>query len=66
MAIDQHGHTHHGLGPYPRKALLKKLGRKHASKMYRDKKDGSVVHVGYVIAGLWLELYEVKRIERKQ
>lgn len=63
MAIDQHGQTWHGL-ERPRRDLLKKLGRAHASKMYRDKKDGRTVHVGYIIAGLWLEVFEVKPWER--
>lgn len=26
-------------------------------KMYIDKKDGRIVHVGYVIGGLWLTAY---------
>ena len=29
-------------------------GGSRASKMYRDKKDGSVVHVGYVVGEHWL------------
>ena len=28
------------------------------SKMYRDKKDGSVVHVGYVVGAHWLTAYQ--------
>ena len=64
MAIDQHGRTYHGL-THPRRDLLNQLGRKHAAKMYVDKKDGSIAHIGYVIAGLWLTVYEVKRWERK-
>jgi hypothetical protein len=64
MAIDQYGHTYHGLGPAPRKALLEKLGRKHAAKMYVDRKEGPPKHVGYIVAGLWLTLYEVIRFER--
>lgn len=63
MAIDQHGHTYHGLGEHPRKALLERLGRKHADKVYVDKKDGRVAHIGYIIAGLWLTLYKVERWE---
>lgn len=64
MAIDQYGQTFHDLGPYPRKALLEALNRKHASKMYVDKVDGSSVHIGYVIGGHWLTVYEVDRMER--
>ena len=59
MAIDQYGQTYHGL-EYPRRDLLRVLGRKHASKMYVDRADGKALHIGYVIAGLWLTVYEVK------
>lgn len=65
MAVNQYGETFHALGAHPRKALLEKFGRKHAAKMYRDKKDGSSVHVGYIIAGQWLELFSVQSIENK-
>ena len=61
MAIDQYNQTYHGLR-HPRKDLLERLGRSKASKMYIDRKDGSSVHVGYVIAGQWLTIYEVKPI----
>ena len=64
MAIDQYGQTHHDLGAYPRKELLKRLGRKKASKMYVERKDGKDVHVGWVIGGLWLTVYKVERMER--
>jgi len=60
MGIDQYGNTYHGLGKYPRKALLERLGRSHADKMYVDKKDGSTVHIGYIISGLWIRLYSVQ------
>jgi len=63
MAIDQYGHTYHALGKYPRKGLLEKLNRKHASKMYADKKDGRTVHIGWIIGGLWLTVYTVERME---
>lgn len=58
MAIDQYGHTHHGL-THPRKDLCERLGSKHADKMYTEFKDGSSKHTGYVIAGLWLTVYTV-------
>jgi hypothetical protein len=32
--------------------------------MYRDKKDGSTVHVGYVIGRLWIDLYTVEPFAR--
>ena len=66
VGIDQYGQTYHDLGKYPRKELLNRLGYKKADKMYQDKKDGSVVHCGYVIGGNWITLYEVKSIEIKQ
>ena len=57
LAIDQYGQKFYILGKHPRAELLEALGRKKASKMYRDKKDGRVVHCGYVIGGHWLTLY---------
>ena len=62
MAIDQYGQTYHGL-KHPRQDLLERLGYSSARKMYQDKKDGSTVHVGYVIGGLWLTLYRVEPVE---
>jgi hypothetical protein len=62
MAIDQYGHAYHDLGERPRKELLKRFGRKHASKMFIDDKDGKSYHTGYVIAGLWLSLYKVEPV----
>lgn len=64
MGIDQHGVTYHDLGTHPRKALLERFGRKHADKIYLDLKDGRTVHTGYVIAGLWIQLYEVYQMRK--
>ena len=61
MAMDQYGQFFHGL-KNPRKDLCEKLGRKHASKMYHDRKDGTARHCGYIIGTLWLEIFEVKPI----
>jgi hypothetical protein len=66
MGIDQYGHTYHGLGKHPRKALMDKIGNKHVSKMYADGKDGKVYHTGYVIGGLWVSLYEVTPLRKEQ
>lgn len=63
MGIDQYGNTYHGLR-HPRKDLLERLGRKRASKMYVDKLDGSSIHIGYVIAGHWITVYKVERMEK--
>ena len=37
MAIDQYGHTYHGL-KHPRKDLCERLCCSHVEKMYQDKK----------------------------
>ena len=59
LAIEQYGDTFHNLGDNPRKALLERLGRTRAEKMYVDTVDGKTKHVGYIIGGLWLNLYYV-------
>jgi hypothetical protein len=43
-----------------RKELLKRLGYRKADKIYRDKKDGTTVHCGYVIGRLWIDLYTLE------
>lgn len=49
--LDQYGH---GLWAHSRKELIAKEGSgSRVSKMYRDKADGSIVHVGYVIGTRW-------------
>lgn len=58
MAVDQHGQTFHGL-THPRKELCERLCRDHADKMLVAEKNGKTYHVGYVIGGLWLTLFEV-------
>lgn len=58
LGIDQHG-QHFNMDKHPRKELLRQLGRSHASKMYCDLKSGGSRHAGYVIAGLWIDVYEV-------
>lgn len=58
FAQDQYGRTHHDLGRHPRKKLLELYGRKHAERMYVDRK-GQRFHVGYIIAGHWLRVFEV-------
>lgn len=50
MAIDQYGHTYHGL-KHPRKDLCERLCRSHVKKMYQDKKDGTTVFVAMLSAG---------------
>jgi hypothetical protein len=66
MGVDQYGETYHDLGKHPRKELLRRLGYQCATRMYRDKKDGSNVACGYVIGRLWISLYRVEPLEVKQ
>lgn len=40
------------------KELRHKVGGGKVSKMYCDKKDGSIVHVGYVIGPHWLTAFK--------
>jgi hypothetical protein len=64
IAIDQYGQHYDDLGKHPRKALLEKLGHSSAQKMYIDKKDGSTCHVGYIIGGLRLTIYNISSWEK--
>jgi hypothetical protein len=59
MGIDQYGRTYHGLGRYPRKELLKRLGYRYATKMFVDR-NGQACHIGYVIGQHWITLYSVE------
>jgi hypothetical protein len=54
LFVDQNGQTYlvHNV-----KELQKTLGGR-VSKMYQDKVDGSVVHVGYAIGTYWLREYQ--------
>ena len=66
MGIDQYGQTYHDLGKHPRKELLRRLSYKKAEKMYQDKKDGSIVHVGYIVGRHWISLFKIQPFEVKQ
>ena len=63
LGIDQYG-NHYKIDKHPRKELLEELGRKHARKMYVDLKQGGSRHVGYVIAGHWIEVYRICQWKR--
>lgn len=63
MAIDQYGTTYHGL-THPRKDLMKRLYNQHCQKMFRHDADGNSFHIGYVIGGFWLTVYEVKPMRK--
>lgn len=56
--IDQYGKCHRAATV---RELRQNLGGR-CSKMYVDKKDGTTVHIGYVVGQLWLT--EVQRVER--
>ena len=60
MALDQFGTTEHDLGPHPRKELLARYGRKHTDRIYVDGQDGSVVPVGYIVAGRWFRVFKIQ------
>jgi hypothetical protein len=64
MGRDQWGNTFHIGNNPPRKWLCDHLCRQHVEKMFIDKTDGTVAHIGYIIAGHWIRLYEVKAFER--
>ena len=57
LARNEYGETLRLHGRHPRKELLEELGRKHADKIYVDRKDGRTMHVGYVVASRWWRLY---------
>jgi predicted esterase YcpF (UPF0227 family) len=56
LFIDQYGHKYFAKTI---KELQDQMGfaKLRVTKMYRDKDDGRVVHVGYVIGGHWLTMY---------
>jgi hypothetical protein len=58
MAIGSYGTKLHNL-KHPRKDILERMGKTHASKMYIDDKDGNAKHVGYIVGGEWFTVYEI-------
>ena len=59
IGIDQYG-KHYKIDKHPREELLIHLGASHAAKMYVDNiKTGKARHCGYIINGLWINVYEV-------
>ena len=63
LAINQYNEKLTFQGNTPRKALLDELYSTSAEKMYQDKKDGTTVHVGYIVRGNWWTIYTVERME---
>lgn len=57
--IDQYRHAEYA---YTVKHLQQQVGGR-VSKIYVDKKDGSTVHIGYVVGHRWFT--EHQRVERK-
>ena len=65
-AVDQYGERIClGITKNPRKALLDKLGAKHADKVYGGRKDEKIKHIGYYVRGRWFQLYNVTEWEGK-
>ena len=62
LAVDQHGQTVMFQGAHPRKALMDKMDASHTEKMYRDYKDGSTHHEGWIIQGRWFSVYRVENL----
>lgn len=58
IGIDQYG-DHYHIKQHPRKELLEQLGTSHASKMYCDLNNGGTKEKGYVIAGRWIDVYQL-------
>tara|TARA_R110002012_G_scaffold55136_2_gene140839 strand:+ start:1674 stop:1898 length:225 start_codon:yes stop_codon:yes gene_type:complete len=60
LGIDQYG-VHYNLTKYPRKELKKSPYwlPGNISTMYCDNKKGEKVKKGYVVGGLWIEIFEV-------
>ncbi len=63
MAVDQWGHTEHGLTA-PRRDLLARYKRQSCHKMYIDTNGGQSKHIGYVVAGHWFTVYHVQRLDK--
>ena len=57
LAISNHGSKVWLKGRHPRKELCEALNRRNARKIYRDKRDGTTVHCGYIVAGEWWNLF---------
>ena len=59
LGIDQYGQHYILKGKHPRKALMDRLGATHAEKMYVDTHSCEAQHIGYVVRGLWVNLYAI-------
>jgi hypothetical protein len=57
VARNEYGETLRLPGKHPRKELLAALDRRHADRIYIDRRDGSTAHIGYIVARRWWTLY---------
>lgn len=55
LYIDQYGNK---VFARTRKELVSESGGGRISKMYCDKKDGRIVHVGYVVGNRWFSMFQ--------
>jgi len=58
IAVNQYGHVVF-IKEFPRKELLEFHRCKHIDKLYRDTKDGTPKHVGYVVGGHWYSIFKL-------
>lgn len=69
LVVDQYGSSFSIAGKHPRKEILEHLRSSHAQKMFIDVRAGDKLfedHVGYIVGGLWLKLYTIQRISRRE
>ena len=60
LAVSQYGERFKIPGKHPRKELAEAIGRPAGSlrRVYRDKADGSTVHIGYCTSQTWFTFYQ--------
>lgn len=65
LARDQYGNVHEIFSTnYPRAWLMEYYSVRSARKIYRDRKDGSMRHVGWIVAGHWFSVFRLCSLER--
>lgn len=62
LYIDQYGYKYKAGTIAELKKAVSPYGSPRVSKMYQDKKDGGVVHVGYVVGTHWCTAYKPVQI----
>ena len=58
LGVDQYGQCWK-IKKHPRKELMEQLGSTGASIMYCDTLGGETRRIGYVISGLWIDVFKV-------